>query len=493
MGDLDIRFYLSLLLRRLPWIVAIVFVFTAGGIAVAFLLPPLYRATAKILVEAPQIPAEMARSTVPISAVQQFEIIEHELVTTDSLAALAARQNVYEAAGANLSVADIADDMRARVSFEQVDLNSPRDGGGATIFNVSFEARNAELAARVVNDLVDSILSKNISLRTGKAGDTMQFFDQETKRLGAELTGLEADILKFKTANKEALPDSLDFRRAQQSSQQERLSQLEREEAALRSRRSNLVEMFRNTGNIVNAGPVSPEQQMLQDMNRALADQLTVFQETSPNIVMLRARIETLRKGLNASHAAASSSGKAGPTELDFQLSDIDERLRFITQEKASITSNLEDLAKTIAATPSNETILNSLERNRANIQAQYNNATAMLAQASTGEQIELRSKGGRLSVVEPAVAPEKPYSPNRRRIAGAGLAAGIGASFGLVVLLELLNKTIRRPSELAALLDSEPLATIGYIPSRTRSWNEVEERLRKNPEGPAPVSQRAA
>lgn len=493
MGDLDIRFYLSLLLRRLPWIVAIVFVFTAGGIAVAFLLPPLYRATAKILVEAPQIPAEMARSTVPISAVQQFEIIEHELVTTDSLAALAARQNVYEAAGANLSVADIADDMRARVSFEQVDLNSPRDGGGATIFNVSFEARNAELAARVVNDLVDSILSKNISLRTGKAGDTMQFFDQETKRLGAELTGLEADILKFKTANKEALPDSLDFRRAQQSSQQERLSQLEREEAALRSRRSNLVEMFRNTGNIVNAGPVSPEQQMLQDMNRALADQLTVFQETSPNIVMLRARIETLRKGLNASHAAASSSGKAGPTELDFQLSDIDERLRFITQEKASITSNLEDLAKTIAATPSNETILNSLERNRANIQAQYNNATAMLAQASTGEQIELRSKGGRLSVVEPAVAPEKPYSPNRRRIAGAGLAAGIGASFGLVVLLELLNKTIRRPSELAALLDSEPLATIGYIPSRTRNWNEVEERLRKNPEGPAPVSQRAA
>ncbi|MBN9252555.1 MAG: hypothetical protein J0I86_18605, partial [Mesorhizobium sp.] len=163
---------------------------------------------------------------------------------------------------------------------------------------------------------------------------------------------------------------------------------------------------------------------------------------------------------------------KAGPTELDLQLSDIDERLRYITEEKSSIGENLAKLTKTIAATPGNDTKLSALERTRNNIQAQYNSATALQAQASTGEQIEARSKGGRFSVVEPAVAPEKPIQPNKLRIVATSILAGIAGGLGLVLLLELLNKTVRRPAELAELLETQPLATIPYIlsPEEKRS-----------------------
>ena len=478
MDDLDIRFYLSILLRRLPYLVGIVAAFTIGGIVLALLLPPLYRASAKILVEAPQIPAEMARTTVPISAADQFALIEQEIVTQDNLVALAQRQNVYPNKGEGLTGLEMADDMRDRIHFEPVELSTTRDPQNTTVFSISFDAKDPDLAAKVANDLVETMLSKNLSMRTGRASDTMQFFDQENKRLGVELTRIEADILKFKNANKDALPDSLDFRRSQQGAQQERLAQLERDEAALHSRRDNLVSLFANTGRVASAGPLSPEEQMLQDMNRALADQLTVFAENSPNVVALRARIAAVQKSLKDAQAANAAGGKAGPTELDVQLSDIDEMLIFITQEKASITKNLADLAKSIAATPANETTLNSLNRNRANIQEQYNTATAMLAQASTGEQIEIRSKGGRLSMIEPAVVPEKAFQPNRRRIAGVGLAAGIGAGLGLVVLLELLNKTIRRPNELAELLQTQPLATIAYIPRDNEGPSEIWNQL---------------
>ena len=48
--------------------------------------------------------------------------------------------------------------------------------------------------------------------------------------------------------------------------------------------------------------------------------------------------------------------------------------------------------------------------------------------------------------------------------IAAAGMVGGIGAGFGLIVLMEMLNRSIRRPVDLTAKLGIEPFATVPYI-----------------------------
>ena len=73
-------------------------------------------------------------------------------------------------------------------------------------------------------------------------------------------------------------------------------------------------------------------------------------------------------------------------------------------------------------------------------------------------------SKGERISVIEQARAPDEPSDPNRPMIATAGTFAGAGIAFGLVVLLEVLNKTVRRPSDLTRGLGLTPITTINYI-----------------------------
>ncbi len=464
MTDVDIRFYLSLLWRRLPYLVMIVASLGAVGIAIACFLPPVYRASAKILVEAPQIPADLARSTVPADPWQQIQIVEQRLTTRENLLDFARQLNVYGDSAATLSEDDIADDMRSRTTFEQLNVDPPAMGQGASMFAVSFDASDPEMAARVANRLVSVILNKNVSLRTDRASDTMQFFTRETSRLGNELSAIESQILKFKNANQGALPESADFRRTQQSNQQERLLLLDREEATLRSRRNNLMRSFEATGRVASSGPPSPEQQTLDDLNRTLATQLVIFAPDSPSIIALRNRIAALKESITARQA--SNPDASGPSEMDLQLSDVDDRLKAIADERQSIARNLDELEKSLAATPTNETVLASLERNRQNIQAQYNLAVAKMAEASTGEQIEADSKGSRMSVVEPASPPSKPIRPHRLRIAAMGIGAGIAAALGLMVLLELLNTRIRRPKELVALLQAQPLGTIPYIPA---------------------------
>ncbi len=245
MNDADMRFYLSLLWRRAPWLALAAASITAIGIAVAYMLPPVYRAGAKILVEAPQIPSELARSTVPADPWQQVQIVQEKLTTRENLLDFARRLDIYGSRAARLSDDDIVDDMRARTTIEQIQPAAPEQG--ASMFTVSFDARRPDLAARVANEFVSVILDKNVSLRTDRASDTLQFFTGEVARLGRELTGIEAGILKFKNANEGALPDSIDFRRTQQSNQQERLLMLEREESALRTRRINLLRAFEAT------------------------------------------------------------------------------------------------------------------------------------------------------------------------------------------------------------------------------------------------------
>lgn len=464
MNDVDVRFYISILFRRLPYILVITGLATAIAVIVALKLPPVYGASARILAEAPQISTDLARSTVSINAMEQLQIVQQQITTRDNLLALAEKLDIYADSEVKPSNEEIVEDMRSRITFEQLHLNS-LDNSGSAVFSIGFKARDPGLAAKVANELAALILDRNQSQRADAAGNTLQFFDNEVARLGAELSRTEDAILKFKNENKDTLPESLEFRRQQQTSQQGRLVSLDREESDLRSRRRNLVETYGTSG-LLTAGPISPEQQMLADLNRALVQQLGMFDEKSPSIVALKARIASLQESLHSSESgeAGGAKGAKTPSLLDIQVADIDERLDLIERERTAIVKSVSDLTKSIETTPAVETTLNSLERNRTNLLTQYNTAIAKRAEASIGKQIEVSSDSERFSLLESATPPEKRLSPKRLRIVGLGAIGGLGLGLGVVFLLEMLNKTIRRPSELTRALQIQPLATIPYI-----------------------------
>jgi succinoglycan biosynthesis transport protein ExoP len=163
----------------------------------------------------------------------------------------------------------------------------------------------------------------------------------------------------------------------------------------------------------------------------------------------------------------ADGNAAAPPSELDLELAPIDARLEFIAAEKAMIEETLAELDASIQQTPSNEMVLGGLERELEAIQRQHEEAVASLGQAQVGERIEVLSKGERFSLIESPTLPTGPVGPKRELIAAAGLVGGIASALGFIVLIELLNRSIRRPVDIVNGLGIQPLVTVPYIRTR--------------------------
>ena len=480
----DIRFYLTLLLRRLHYVLILTVLGAAAGVTLAVILPPTYVAAARLVVESEQIPDDLAESTVRTAATEQLQIIEQRILTRDNLLDMANRLNVYgrqQGAGQPLRPDEIVDDMRDRISIRTRggDRNA-RGPAEATLVDIRFEAPTGQMAAAVANEVVTLILQENVEMRTNVSGQTLEFFQREVARLDQELSERSARIVAFQEANREALPDSLNFRRDQLSSAQERLLQVERDLAGLRDRRDNLEALYSAGGQLGAAGEaLSPQEEELRALREEYESSLAVRSEQHPRMRVLASRIAGLeatvarqREEAATARAAAESGGGGGAaavplTPYDIQIADLDRQIEFAQEQAARLEGQAAELQATIEATPANAVTLGALERDYQNLRMQYDQAVNRRAQAEVGDMIEATSKGERISVIEQAVAPPEPSSPNRPKLVVAGTGGGLLAGLGLVALLELLTSAVRRPSEIVAKLDIVPMATLSFIDTR--------------------------
>ncbi len=460
----EIKFYLSIVLHRLPLVLLVSGTLSGAVVVFALLQPSLYRANALLLVEAPQIPTNLAASTVATGAPEQLDIIQQRLLTRANLLEIANKHNVYPDRS-SISPDEVVERMRDNTRF------FPSFGQNrATNLEVTFTSEIPEVTAAVVSDYITRVLDENVALRTGIAENTLAFFEQEVARLGEELDRQSARILEFKNANIDALPESMEYRLGRQSMLLERRASLQRDKSGLEDQHERLVQIFEATGQSGSAAPQTPEQQRLDGLNDQLSQALAIYTEQNPRVKLLRTQIKSLEaeiaRSAGASRGQPISDISANEAILSLQLADIDSRIENLNEQIEQIDRELAVLEDSIARTPANAITLEALQRDYDNISMRYKSETDRLATAATGERIELTAKGQRITVLQQPVVPRKPFRPNRTRIIASGVAASLGAAIGLVVLLEFLNKTVRRPADLTRALGITPLATVPYITS---------------------------
>ena len=387
MGNLDLKFYWAVFLRRLPYFLVVASLLTAVAVTLAFVLPPIYRSQASMLVEPQQIPDELAETMVPINPFEQVQIIEQRLMTRANLLELAQKIGL-DAAQPELSAGEIVRDMRQRHRVHRLRARRHQACAGCRAPPSSASPsrrRRAELAYKGANELVNLMLQENVRLRTGRAGDTLEFFQAEVERLEADARAPVAGARRLQDRERRgAARQHGDAARAQQEREQAAAARARARggvaaatsappwsgcsSAPARSSRHRAAQ----PGGGAAAGAEEPADPAAGDLQ---GDEPADPGAADPD---RRARGPRRRAARRPRGARRRRRSRRQPlSELEVELAPIDERLKYIAEEKATIEATLAELEASIQATPKNEMVIGGMERDLASLQAQYDAALA--------------------------------------------------------------------------------------------------------------------
>lgn len=467
--NLDLSFYFAVFLRRIHYFIIITAVISAAAIAAAFLLPPSYQATSLLMIESSSIPGPLSAPTVQPAPLEKLQTIENRLMTRANLIDIANRLNVFKDLK-RMKPDDVVDAMRKNTTIKKSAAK-----GEATTMSITFTAETGRTSAAVVNEYVTQILKDDVDLRTKSAGETVEFFNQEVKRLGEELDQMSAKILDFQNKNADALPSTLAFRQGQLATLQVKLDTAEQDILQLNDQKEQFIALYKTTGQVgPNAANLTPEAKQLAALNDQLTQALALLAPTHPKIKLLQAQIAQLEIIVKSQTAAAGAqAGNPAASMFDIQIADLDDKIAIATKTRDQLVEQIKTLQESIDKTPANQIALDALTRDYTNVQQQYNAAVGNQSKAAAGERIEALSKGEKISVLDAATAPNSPSKPNRPLIALGGIAAGMFLGIGTIFMTELLNRAVRRPKDIVKAFGITPLVTIPYM----RTPNETMRR----------------
>ena len=214
--DTEIHHYWHVIRRRkspMIWSAVIVFLVTA---VVAFVLPPVYRSTATILIEAQEIPQDLVRSTVTGYVEERLQSITQLVLIRSRLLDIIGRFGLYEDLKNRYTTEEIIQKMREDIQLEpiQTQVINPKSGrpGSATIaFTLSYEGEHAKKVTQVANVLTSLYMEENLKNREAKARTTFEFLENQLKELRAETLRIEAEIAGFKNEHIQELPELMEL------------------------------------------------------------------------------------------------------------------------------------------------------------------------------------------------------------------------------------------------------------------------------------------
>ena len=324
------------------------------GSIVAFSLPDMYRSSALIMIEEPDIPETLVRTTVTVYATKQIASLNERIMTTSNLVNIIEKFDLYAEERRSTPARLLARRTKERIGIDFIasDAVNPAGVSRSTVaaFTISFEDEDPEKAQQVASELVSLYMAENLKARTEQTAETTAFLNDEVEVLEQKVNELEYQLAKFKEDNADSLP-SLNMVNLQMMQRVD--SQLLEIERRLYSIEESRMSIEAQMATVNPTQPVRlPDGQMVMspaDQLEALKTQLTViegrYSDDHPDVIKIRSDIAALKARFGLDMEPATLNQQI--VEARSELAKAQERYSADHPDVISLQANLDQLEET--------------------------------------------------------------------------------------------------------------------------------------------------
>ncbi len=493
--------YLRLILHRW-WLVVSTFVLVSGAtIAITSGMPDIYTSYTTILVDPQKVPQSYVRPTVTGDVRDRLGTLSQQILSATRLQKIIDSLNLYPKERRTMAREDVIAKMRKDIDISMVSGGVNQD---LEAFRISYIGKDPRLVAQVANQLASLFIEENLKTREQEATGTTEFLQNQLQETRKDLEAQEAKLKDFRMKHIGEMPEQqtgdlqlLGQAQSQLQLESEALSRALQQKKLLQSMTAQAAAPVDIDGTLPEApghsgparGAVAAAKTPLE-LDRAKLAALLARGYTDQHPDVRKVKVEIAQEEASLAHAkrdvpravpvpeppSAPKPAKMAPAipgnyanpVLESELKSLDDEVANHKQQEERLTKVVAAYQAKLEAIPVREQEMADLTRDYEISKAHYTQLLRDQLSAETATQLEIRQKGERFTVLDPAQPAERPTRPNRLLLNCAGSLVGLVLGFALTLATEVLGMSITAPEQITAATGLTVLEVIPIIRTHT-------------------------
>jgi capsular exopolysaccharide synthesis family protein len=317
----------------------------------------------------------------------------------------------------------------------------------SNLVEVSFYSEDAELAARIANQLSSDYIDQNLQVKWDETIKASEW-------LSGQLVGLKAKLEKSDDALQSyARANSIIFVEEKQNLVNERLKELQEAYTKAQAERFQRESLY----NFVQAGRVQDlpgvlDNRLVQDLSLRLAELERDYAQITATVKPEYPKAIALKKQIDAIQASLDRQKKNLSQNIIDSYRSALANERYLDQAVDEQKKEVNDIAEKSIQ-------YNILKREVDTNKQLYEGLLTRMKEATVSAGL----KASNVRIVDSAQVPKAPVKPRVALNLALGIVLGAAFGVGLAFLQEYLDKTLKTPDEVEGLLR---LPSLGLLPS---------------------------
>ena len=462
------------------WLVAI------AGWGWVYKMPQQYEATARIHVDTNSILRPLMRGlAVQPDINQRVQLMSRTLLSRPNLEKLTRMTDLDLQVQTEKQKEQLFAELKRGISLSG-------DRRNFSLYSLAYYHADRDIAKKVVQALITVFVESAMGEKRGDSSDAQSFLDQQITEYEDRLVEAEKRLANFKQKHAGVLPGEaggyyqrLISAKEEHSQARLRLSEMTNRRNELRRQLSGEQPVFLSSGG--SDAPSSSLDGRIHTLKAKLDELLSRYTERHPEVVQIRALIETLEEERSAEVEkvmAGESSDLSGLNQ-----SPVYQQMRGMLAEAEASVAELsvrvneysrreKELNDMVDRIPAIEAELTQLNRDYEVVSQQHTELLERREAARISEDVEEQAGDVVFKVIDPPFVPSKPNKPNKLLLNSGVLVVALGVGVGLALLLSILKPVISDRRTLAKVTGLPVLGCVTYIPTQAQIRSRFVRKL---------------